>query len=144
MDKRHKRKEKSRRAILDALERLKSGTATHPRHAGIKVRITKEAVAREARVSPATLYRFPDLVQAVSAISSRSEVQRVGASEARRKALLKQIEVLEHRVNQLLSENLRLTRLLASYDPSLGKREPTDLETERRRRRAAVPAGSSS
>jgi len=131
MDKRHKRKQKSRESILAAIDRLLDGTATHPRHVGITVRITKEAVAREARRSPATLYRFPDLVDAVNQIVS-TRAQRVARpSEQRRKVLLEKIAELERRNELLLAENLHLTRTLAKHDPSLGRKVPTSLDEVR-------------
>jgi hypothetical protein len=140
MDKRHKRKQKSREVIVAAIERLIDGSATHPRHIGIAVRITKEAVAREARRSPATLYRFPDLVDRISAIASTREQRVVRPSEQRRKALLDKIAELERRNELLLAENLHLIRALAKYDPNLGRKVPTSLNEARFRSTGRVQA----
>lgn len=132
MDGRSARRDASRKAILGAIERLKNGTATHARHAGLRVRITKEAVAREARLSPATLYRFPDLVEVVGNLKSPTQ-QSMRPSEAYRKKLLAQITELERQNIMLLSENLNLTRALVQYDPTLGRKIPTAIETGRER-----------
>lgn len=103
------------------------------------VRITKEAVAREARLSPATLYRLPDVVEAIAKMAGTQPKSHASNSSAqRRKALLDRIADLERRNDQLLSENLRLTRLLSVHDPLLGKSQITDLGTERIRRRTTV------
>lgn len=133
MDKRHRRKQKSRESILAAIDRLLDGTATHPRHVGIAVRITKEAVAREARRSPATLYRFPDLVERIGQIVLTQDQRVARPSEQRRKALLEKIAELERRNELLLAENLHLTRTLARHDPSLGRKVPTSLDEARSR-----------
>ena len=102
------------------------------------MRITKEAVAREARKSPATLYRLPDVVDAInSSASANPQEQRVSQSEQRRKALLVQIEDLEKENGLLLSENFRLQRLLAMYDPTLGDNKPIDLAASREQKRLA-------
>ena len=58
---RHKRRERSRRAIERAIDRLQKGEGTHARHLGVAVRITKAAVALEARVSVPTVFE-PDPV----------------------------------------------------------------------------------
>ena len=140
MDKRHKRKEKSRDAILAAIDRLRCGKATHTRHIGISVRITKEAVAREARRSPATLYRFPDLVARINGIISVREQSVVRPSEQRRKALLETIAELERRNELLLAENLHLTRALARHDPNLGRKVPTSIDEVRSRSKPRAQA----
>lgn len=134
MDLRRRRREKSRVAIAAALERLQRGLGTHPRHAGLRVRITKQAVAREARISPATLYRFPDLVEQIgNAMGQRSE-QVARPAEQRRAQFIKRIEELENQVALLLGENLRLSRLLSQHDPTLGVKRPVSLNVERARR----------
>ena len=136
MDRRSERRQSSRKAILAAIERLKNGIATHPRHIGITVRITNEAVAREARRSSATLYRFPDLVEAIRDFRTTREQRGLPPAEQRRKSLLGRIEQLEARNALLLAENLHLTRALAKFDPTLGRKTPTDIDTARQRKSA--------
>jgi hypothetical protein len=135
MDMRLKRKDKTWEAIRAEIARLASGQGRHPRHVGIRVRITKEAVAREAGRSSATLYRFPDMLAEIDAAAGPEQMQRPSASEQHRRKLLATIEDLERRNRQLVGENVRLSRLLAAYDPSLGEKKPTDLDDQRRRRR---------
>ncbi|HTV74406.1 MAG TPA: hypothetical protein VME66_11990 [Candidatus Acidoferrales bacterium] len=134
MDKRHKRRSHTGSKIEAAIERLRNGQATHPLHIGIQVRVTKQAVAREARVSSATLYRFPELVKVIDATLMSHQIQRVSQSEQRRRNLLARIVELERQNNQLLAENLRLTRELAvgtNLAPTLVAR---DLNERRARR----------
>jgi hypothetical protein len=95
MDMRHKRKDKTRAAIRAAIERLKTGQGRHARHIGIRVRLTKEAVAREAGRSSATLYRFPELLAEIEAAAGTSTTQRRTASEQHRQKLLDAIADLE-------------------------------------------------
>ena len=114
MDKRHKRRSHTGSKIEAAIERLRNGQATHPLHIGIQVRVTKQAVAREARVSSATLYRFPELVKVIDATLMSHQIQRVPQSEQRHRNLLARIVELERQNNQLIAENLRLTRELAA------------------------------
>jgi hypothetical protein len=138
MDRRRQRSEKTREAISAALERLKVGHGTHARHAGLRVRITKQSVAREANVSSATLYRFPDMLRLIEATVGQSQDQRRKGSEQRRLTMLNRIAELELQNSLLLSENLRLMRLLKKHDPSLGESPPIDLNSHpvatRRRR----------
>lgn len=129
------RRDRSQKAIESAIDRLQNGTGSHARHVGIKVRITKQAVAREARVSSATLYRFPDLVERISSIVEMLHEQKIPPAEQRRKKALDEIAELKRQIAALLGENIRLTRLLAKYDPTLGRIEPTSLDAERERRR---------
>jgi len=119
---------------VDALARLQAGTGTHPRHVGIVVRITKQSVAREARVSPATLYRFPDLVHEVSDACIKRQ-QRPRRAAQVRAGLVNRITELEAKMSLAQAENLRLTRLLAKYDPSLGEEKPINLDTRRKRKK---------
>ncbi len=109
-------------------------------HLGITVRITKEAVAREARRSPATLYRFPDLVERVNAVAARREQKGPRPSEPRRLAQLDENAKLKRQNELLLAENLHLTRALVRFDPNLGRKLPASLDEARgrsaRRRRA--------
>ena len=144
-DRRHKRRERSRAELMAALERLKTGNGTHPKHIGIKVRITKEAVAREARKSPATLYRLSDVVDAIdAAVGARAaHTQRVPAAEQRRRALVDEIESLKHKNALLVAENFRLMRLLAKHDPSLGQGRRANLAATRGRKRNAKHQGAS-
>jgi len=136
VDGRHKRRDRTSAAITRALERLQCGQGTHPKHAGIRVRLTKQAVAREAHVSPATLYRYPELIAMVSdAIGPQTEqFQRSRPSEQRRKRLVDKVAMLEHERALLLAENFRLTRELAKHDPTLGISEPVQLDSKRSRR----------
>lgn len=137
-DRRHKRRERSRAELMAALERLKTGNGTHPKHVGIKVRITNEAVAREARKSPATLYRLPDVVDAIDAIGAQpAHMQRIPAAEQRRRALVDEVESLKQQNALLVAENFRLMRLLAKYDPNLGEARPANLAAARDRKRYA-------
>lgn len=122
MDMRHKRKDKTRDAIRAAIERLKTGQGRHARHIGIRVRLTKEAVAREAGRSSATLYRFPELLAEIDAAAGTATIQRRSASEQHRQKLLERITDLERQNGLLLGENVRLTRLLAACDPTLACR----------------------
>lgn len=135
MDNRHKRKEKSRKALVEALERLQRGDGTHTRHRGIRVRITKQAVAREARVSSATLYRFPDVVKQIGVAAGVISPAKPRSSEQLRAKLVDEVADLRRREQLLLAENVRLTRLLVKYDPTLGKKIPLDFEREKQRRR---------
>jgi len=116
MDKRHQRRDRSRQRIEAAIDRLQQGTATHPRHIGIRVRLTRQAVAREAGVSSATLYRFPLLVQRVTNLLGSTKTQALPPAEQRRRQFLARIEELERQNNALLAENLRLVRELAKRD----------------------------
>jgi hypothetical protein len=100
------------------------------------VRITPQAVAREARVSSATLYRFPDLVKMINEIAGSRRTQTLPPAQQRRLIFIQRVAQLEARVEALLSENLRLTRILAKYDPELGEKSITSLDSERSRRRA--------
>jgi hypothetical protein len=136
MDMRLKRKDKIREAIRAAIARLASGQGRHPRHVGIRVRITKEAVAREAGRSSATLYRFPDMLAEIDAAAGPEQMQRPTASEQHRRKLLETIADLERRNGQLVGENVRLARLLATYDPTLGEKQPIHLDSQRERKRA--------
>ncbi len=133
-DGRNQRKSATRAKITQAISRLSKGTAVHPLHIGVRLRITKEAVAREAGVSNATIYRFPDLCQSISSLS-RSKEQRVRPSEQRRKALHARITELERMLNSALSETVRLTRELAKYDPTLGNKSPISIEERRQERK---------
>ncbi len=134
IDGRHRRSERSRVAIRAAIERLRSGTATHARHIGIRVAITKQAVAREAGVSSSTLYRFPELVGEIE--SCRADVSvslRVRSSEQRRKKLVDELEERDRRIDLLLSENLRLMRALEQHDIDLND-SPVVLSVKRAER----------
>jgi hypothetical protein len=135
MDRRHDRRERSRAAIEAAIERLRAGKANHPRHVGRVVRLTKQAVAREARISSATLYRCPDLIARISEAGTGIG-QRASREELRRNADRATIAELERRVNALMAEQSRLQELLAKYDPSLGERVPVRLDDRRGKRRA--------
>src|SRR5690348_8066522 len=131
MDKRNKRRAASRNKVEAAIQRLQSGSAHHPLHIGIKVRITKQAVAREAGVSSATLYRFPDLVQSIDYLFKNKQVQLMPQSEQRRRTLLARIHELERQNNQLLAENLRLQReLAAAMTTSIQRREQSLAERQ--------------
>jgi hypothetical protein len=144
MDGRNKRKERSAAAFRHALERLRTGSGTHPLHVGIKVRITKQAVAREARISSATLYRLPDVCAEIDAAQGSSPVRTLRPAEQRRRMLHETIRSLEERNAALLSENLRLTRALARFDPSLGDGTVPSLAQHRANRRiSAQPRASS-
>jgi hypothetical protein len=112
MDKRHGRRAASRLAIKSAIERLKNGLGTHPRHVAVMVRLTKQAVAKEAGVSPATLYRFPELVKLIGEVT-KGELPKASASEQRRLKLVQRIDELERENAALIAENLRLSRELA-------------------------------
>jgi hypothetical protein len=136
MDLWHKRKDKTRDAIRAAIERLKTGQGRHPRHIGIRVRLTKEAMAREAGRSSATLYRFPELLAEIDAAAGTSTIiQRRTASQQHRQKLLDTIAGLEQQNALLLGENLRLMRLLSAYDPTLGEAQVLDIDSQRERRR---------
>jgi hypothetical protein len=132
-DGRNLRKAQTRTKISQAISRLSNGTAVHPLHIGVRVRVTKEAVAREAGVSNATIYRFPDLCTSIAALSATKN-QRIRPSEQRRKALHDRIADLERMLNGALSETVRLTRELVKYDPSLGVKTPISLEQRRRKK----------
>jgi hypothetical protein len=132
-DGRNLRKTQTRTKIAQAISRLSHGTAVHPLHIGVRVRVTKEAVAREAGVSNATIYRFPDLCTTISALSGTAN-QRIRPSEQRRKALHGRIADLERMLNGALSETVRLARELAKYDPSLGVKAPISLDQRRRKK----------
>lgn len=134
MDLRRKRRDKSRLAIEQAIDRLRSGNGTHPRHAGIHVRITKAAIAREAKIGQATLYRFPDICAQIDELLGNKLEQKLRPAEQRRTKFISQIQELERRVKDVLSENARLQRELAKYDPLLGLRSPTHLEEYRKKR----------
>jgi hypothetical protein len=127
-DGRHKRKAGSQQKLLAALARLQLGKGTHPNHIGVKVRITKEAIAREARLNAATLYRLPDVLNAINAaLEANPQPQRIPPAEARRRALIGEIAELERRNALLIAKNERLMDLLAKYDPTLGETVPTNL-----------------
>lgn len=134
MDGRRNRTEATRFAIVSALERLKAGNGNHPRHAGLNVRITRQAVAREAQVSSATLYRFPDLVALIRDANKDSTEQRLRPAEQRRTLLLAEISERDRRIEQLLCQNYRLMTELAKYDKALGEKRPTDIGERRNRK----------
>lgn len=113
MDGRVQRKEKSRAKILRAFNRLIEARGSHALHVGLRVRVTKQAVAREAGVSSATLYRFPDLVALISSHANGDVQQRQRPALQRRK-LLSMIEERDRQIEALLTENHRLMRRLAS------------------------------
>jgi uncharacterized protein YwbE len=131
MDGRHKRRERSAALIRAAVERLLVGQGTHPMHVGIKVRLTKQAVAREARISSATLYRFPQLLRELESTTGGIVRQKLPAAEQRRRVLIQKIKALENDNQALIDENARLTRELAKYDPSLGVPQPIALDERR-------------
>jgi hypothetical protein len=78
----------------------------------VMVRLTKQAVAKEAGVSPATLYRFPELVKLIGEVT-KGELPKASASEQRRLKLVQRIDELERENAALIAENLRLSRELA-------------------------------
>lgn len=101
------------------------------------MRLTRQAVVREARISSATLYRYPEiLVRLTEAIEAETDKQqRVKPSEQRRKQFVETIAKLEGDRSMLLAENFRLTRELAKYDPRLGLSEPIQLDSKRSQKR---------
>jgi hypothetical protein len=135
MDRRHKRTERTRGAIVAAIERLQKGDGTHARHVGLRIRITKQAIAREAGISSATLCRYPDLVARIGAVAGDAVKQRLKPSEQRRARMVDDIAQRDREIAALLSENFRLTRELAKYDPHLGATPPANLERKRAERR---------
>jgi hypothetical protein len=132
MDGRRERTNRTRAAILNAIERLKNGSGTHPLHLGVRVRITKQAVAREARVSSANLYRYPDLVMMIGKATGQVE-PRVSNSAQRRTKLLAELADRERTIEKLICENYRLMNELEKYGCSAGKKDAVDIASRRRR-----------
>lgn len=130
-DERRQRSARTRAGILEAIERLRKNSGTHPRHAGIRVRLTKQAIAREARISSATLYRHADVLEQAGVGGRDVKDNRVRATEQRRIKLLDDIAERDSQIAALLAENLRLTRELAKYDPLLGLKRPASLASKR-------------
>lgn len=135
VDGRSRRKTRTESAIRSALERLLNGDGTHPRHAGLKVRVTKAAIAREARINIATVYRFPDLCAEIDAVTREAPARRQQRSIQVRNKLVKEITLLKDQLNKALQENLRLARTLEKYDPTLGIPEPIALDERRKTRK---------
>jgi|ERR1700729_1668610 len=134
-DGRHRRKRRTENAIRGALDRLLRGRGTHPKHSGLKLRITKAAVAREARINIATLYRFPDLCAEIDVAIPIAAPSRNPQAEKIRNRLLNEVTSLKDQLRKVLQENLRLARALEKYDPSLGVSVAINLD-ERRKRQA--------
>jgi hypothetical protein len=137
LDGRNKRRERTAAKCRLALARLRDGLGTHPRHIGIKVRITKEAVAREARIAPSTLYRLPEVCAEIAASEKVSTLQAASPAEQRRRAFLDTIRSLEEKNAALLAESLRLTRALAKFDPTLGIGSVPSLDQHRAKPQAS-------
>lgn len=103
----------------------------------MRVRVTKAAVAREARINIATLYRFPELCKEIDRAADSTPLHRQQRSSQIRNKLVREIAQLKSDLTKALQENLRLTRALEKYDPDLGLRKPIDLAEKRRKRRQA-------
>jgi hypothetical protein len=132
------RSERTRKAIRAAVERLRRGEGNHPRHAGLTIPLTKAAIAREARVDVSTLYRYPTLLAEIDSAPSTASVRTAKASVQRRNKLVNRIDALNRDLNAALQENLRLSRILAKYDPTLGIPQPTSLSEKRISSKSAV------
>lgn len=133
-DGRRKRTSKTREAILSAMARLRDGRGTHPAHVGKDMLITRAAIAREARVSQATLYRYGDLIRDLAPAERCRQRAKGGTVRSR---LMQEIAERDRRIGALLAENLRLMRELEQYDVTLGRKAAVDLSAERTRRRGA-------
>ena len=117
-DGRRRRSAATAQSIRTAVSRLVAGKGTHPLHLGIKVRITKVAIAREARVGYATLFRYPSLLEGLTL----DEVpQRISVSEAQRKRLVDELTELKRQHEKLFQENTRLTHELAACRQTLAR-----------------------
>jgi hypothetical protein len=132
VDGRHKRRERSRRAIEGAIERLQNGDGTHARHLGVAVRITKAAVALEARVSVPTVFRHADLCARIDDLAKTVPAPKLRAAAQRRKNLVSQRDDAKSQLAKAMSEIARLTFELAKYDPTLGIPQPIELISRRR------------
>jgi hypothetical protein len=119
VDGRHRRRERSRRAIERAIERLQNGEGTHARHLGVAVRITKAAVALEARVSP-TVFRHADLCARIDDLARTLPAPKARAAAQRRNKIVSERDDAKAQLAKAISEIARLTFELAKYDPTLG------------------------
>jgi hypothetical protein len=131
VDGRHKRRERSRRAIERGIDRLQRGEGTHARHLGVTVRITKAAVALEARVSVPTVFRHADLCARIDDLA-KSLPPKARAATQRRKKLVSERDDAKMQLAKAMSEIARLTFELAKYDPTLGIPQPIELKSLRR------------
>jgi len=129
IDGRRGRRARTEKALQEAIKRLSENEGNHPLHIGLRVLLTREAVAREARVGVATVYRFKGVCEAIDAAKSRGSQTEKSASEQRRSKNRAEINELHRRVDALLCENVRLTREVES----LRARVATDELASRRR-----------
>jgi hypothetical protein len=132
VDGRHKRRERSRRAIERAIDRLQKNEGTHALHLGVTVRITKAAVAIEARVSVPTVFRHADLCARIDDLAKSLPAPKARAATQRRKKLVGERDDAKSQLTKAMSEIARLTFELAKYDPTLGIAQPIELKSRRR------------
>lgn len=109
MDGRNKRKVTTETALRSAVERLKRNEGHHPRHVGLRVKLTNRAVALEAGVGVSTVYRFPAICDEIKRASG-SKAPRPSQAEQRRRKMQDEISELKMQIEALLAENVRLTR----------------------------------
>jgi hypothetical protein len=126
-DGRSLRKRATAVAISGAIDRAKSKA----KNVG-SPKLTLRAVAADANVAVATLYRFPDLLQEAKSLIATAGDRKPGPTEKRRRALLKENRELKRQVQALLSENLMLIRKANDGKPSPPK-VPIDIASRRRR-----------
>jgi hypothetical protein len=129
-DGRLRRSVESHVALLGALERLKR-RSSNPKEDCNSIDFSKAAIAKDAGVSVATLYRHEDIVEQINAMKVNREPRTVSRGTLRQEKLEGAILELERREAALIQENLRLQRELAKYDPTLGIRTPTSLDAIR-------------
>jgi hypothetical protein len=134
VDGRHKRRERSRRAIERAIDRLQKGEGTHALHLGVTVRITKAAVALEARVSVPTVFRHADLCARIDDLAKSLPAPKARAATQRRKKLVSERDDAKSQLAKAMSEIARLTFELAKYDATLGVPQPIELTRRHRQR----------
>ncbi len=132
-DARRMRRERTSQQIEAAIERLRSNSCVHPKHIGLRVRVTKSSVAREAGVSIANLYRFPELCKQIDVLATAAPAVGNRSSEQRRAALVDALAEANRRIEALMTENTRLTLELGRHDQTLGLTAVIDLEERRRK-----------
>ncbi len=118
MDGRNSRRDTSRQRAFDAIERLAGGSGSYASNAGPRVGLSRKAVAKEAGISLATLYRLPEVCAAIDR-AKPGTTKRASATERLRTRSINRLRELERQRVALVTENLRLARELFKFRPDL-------------------------
>jgi hypothetical protein len=121
VDGRHLRKKKTEGALRAAIARLRINEGMHPLHLGVRVGLTRRAVAREAGVAIATVYRFANVCKEIDKVKAGGKSVGPTPAEQRREKLHAELVELRRQVGALVSENTRLTRELEHLKASTTK-----------------------